>query len=78
MGFKLPICLFEGLVNWDFILLEQPQSHWHDLALFTVDPQVLVIPLRAVRRGRHRQGLVEELSVRADAAAVVSELRLRH
>ena len=55
MSFELPICLFESLVNWDFILLEQPQSHGHDLALFAVDPQVLVVPLC----GRDR--IVEEL-----------------
>ena len=55
MGFKLPICLFESLVNWDFILLEEPQSHGQDLALFAVDPQVLVVPLRS------RNRIVEEL-----------------
>ena len=55
MGFKLPIRLFEGAVDRNLILLEEPQSHGQDLALFAVDPQVLVVPLR----GRNR--IVEEL-----------------
>ena len=55
MGFKLPIRLFEGAMDRNLILLEEPQSHGQDLALFAVDPQVLVVPLRS------RNRIVEEL-----------------
>ena len=55
VGFELPIRLFEGAMDRNLILLEEPQSHGQDLALFAVDTQILVIPLR----GRNR--IVEEL-----------------